>query len=92
MNLRIRFFATFRELFGFAESEIKLPVNSDVGRLLNRICDTPERREALFQSDGHLGQYIKILVNGRNIQFLKDLRTRLTDGDVVSVFPPIGGG
>jgi len=33
-----------------------------------------------------------VLVNGRNIHFLKGRRTRLEDGDEVALFPPLGGG
>lgn len=33
-----------------------------------------------------------ILVNGRNIGYLKGKRTRLNAGDEVSIFPPLAGG
>ena len=33
-----------------------------------------------------------ITVNGRNIHELKGSRTRLSDGDEVSLFPPVAGG
>jgi len=33
-----------------------------------------------------------ILVNGKNIEHLEKLDTKLKDGDVVSIFPPVGGG
>ena len=33
-----------------------------------------------------------VLVNGRNAAHLKGQRTRLADGDVVSIFPPLAGG
>lgn len=33
-----------------------------------------------------------ILVNGNNIAHLQWRNTRLQDGDVVSLFPPLGGG
>ncbi|WP_232216753.1 MoaD/ThiS family protein [Desulfurococcus amylolyticus] len=31
-----------------------------------------------------------ILVNGRHIQFIEELKLR--DGDVIAIFPPIAGG
>ena len=39
-----------------------------------------------------LRQFILILVNGRNINFLDGLNTKLAEGDVVAITPPIGGG
>ncbi|MFY9114832.1 MAG: MoaD family protein [Dethiobacteria bacterium] len=33
-----------------------------------------------------------VLVNGNNITHLQWKNTRLQDGDVVSLFPPLGGG
>jgi len=33
-----------------------------------------------------------ILVNGLNIEHLKGFETPLNDGDLVSIFPPAGGG
>ena len=36
--------------------------------------------------------YLHILVNGRNIAFLDGSETRLSEGDVVAILPPIGGG
>lgn len=33
-----------------------------------------------------------ILVNGLNIEHLDGLKTRVKSGDVVSIFPPSGGG
>lgn len=39
----------------------------------------------------YLGSCI-ITVNGRNVHELKGHRTRLSDGDEVSLFPPVAGG
>lgn len=33
-----------------------------------------------------------ILVNGKNIEHLEKLNTKLKDEDLVSIFPPVGGG
>ena len=39
-----------------------------------------------------LQQYILILLNGRNIRFLDGRDTKLKEGDVIAISPPIGGG
>jgi molybdopterin synthase sulfur carrier subunit len=35
---------------------------------------------------------IRILVNGRNINYLNRLNTKLSDGDLVTIMPIAGGG
>lgn len=102
----MKFFATFRELFD-AEKEVELKSGSTIQDLLNVICDSRRRRQKIFDRSGKLRPYVKILKNGRNIQFLEgvhielegeDVRfqggvhTKLDDGDVVAIFPPVGGG
>lgn len=40
-------------------------------------------------------RYLKgciVLVNGKNIGYLAGTRTKLSDGDEVSLFPPVAGG
>ena len=39
-----------------------------------------------------LRDFILILLNGRNIIFLDGLKTKLKEGDVVAISPPIAGG
>ena len=33
-----------------------------------------------------------VLVNGKNIGYLSGKKTKLSEGDVVSLFPPVAGG
>lgn len=103
----MKFFATFREVFGGAEKEIELESGSTIQDLLNVLCDSRRCRQKIFDRSGKLKPYIKILKNGRNIplfedtrielegkriQFLGGIHTELEDGDVVAIFPPVGGG
>ena len=33
-----------------------------------------------------------IMINGRHVKHLKDLETMVRNGDIISIFPPAGGG
>jgi len=92
MKVTARFFGDLIPLLG-RESTLDLEegasVNALVRLLSSRIgCKRP----------GYVGSYrvgggdLVILVNGRNIDTLERLETRLKDGDVVTLLPPFSGG
>ncbi|KYH32743.1 MoaD family protein [Neomoorella mulderi] len=58
--------------------------------LISRYGET-FRRE-LMTPEGKLKAGIAILVNGRNINFLKGLATPLSPRDKVTIIPPAAGG
>lgn len=45
--------------------------------------------------EGKVDKYLKnaiVLVNGKNVNFIDGRETKLKKHDVVSIYPPIGGG
>ena len=91
-TIAVRFFADLRQVFGMKQAQLPREAAPDVRHLLEVVCDTPERRAALFAEPGVLRKEIVFLVNGRNIRFLDGVDTRLERDDVVAVFPPVYGG
>ena len=89
MKIKVKFFASFRELF--QEGEVELPNGSTMRDLLNFLCDSSKRREGIFDGN-ELKPYLSILKNGQHIFHLNGLETKLDDGDTVAMFPPVGGG
>ncbi len=86
----------FREIMGEKEIEVELPSGSDVFYLLKAIS---EENDELFkmifefkEEEKCLSSRIRILVNGRTIHALEGIKTKLKEGDVVSLIPPISGG
>lgn len=57
-----------------------------VGRLLSILS-----KQYGTPFDTHV-RMCKVLVNGTNVAFLKDTRTKLADGDEVVLMPPMAGG
>jgi len=92
MMVKVNAFATLRAILGNGRV-MDLPDGVTVGELLDRlIADRPALREAIFAAPGVLRDHINILRNGRNIHFENGLDTEIKAEDVISIFPPVGGG
>ena len=92
MKIRVKFFATLRELFGAEEKEIELESGSDILDLLNILCDSSRRRQMIFDNSGKLRPYIQVLKNRKPIQSLGGIHVELKEGDLVGILPPVFGG
>lgn len=90
MPVRVRFFAYFREVFEAKELEVPAAEAPTLARLLERLASTPRRREELFAGAG-LKPHLILMINGAPPPSSPG-EAALRDGDVVSVFPLIGGG
>ena len=91
LKIKVKFFASFRELFQEKEREVELQRGSNMRDLLNLLCDSSKRRDQIFEG-GELKPYLAVLKNGKHIDDLNCLETRLEKGDTVVIFPPAGGG
>lgn len=92
IKVKVKFFTTFRQLFGTETKDIELESGTDIEALLHLLCDSRRCRQELFDNSGNIKQYVKILKNGRHIEFLDGTHTKLEEGDVVAMFPPAAGG
>lgn len=97
MKVSIRFFASLRELVGkkvetleFSDSE-EVTVEDGLKRLSKSYGK--DFIEYVFgEKTGEIKSYLTLLVNGKSIAVLDGLKTRLVDGDVLAILPPVGGG
>ncbi|MFX0005976.1 MAG: MoaD/ThiS family protein [Promethearchaeota archaeon] len=76
ITITVKFFAALRK-YGPPKEVLTIPENSKIMLLFNKYNIPKDERRAI------------ILVNGRPH---KELNTVLKEGDLVSIFPPIGGG
>lgn len=51
-----------------------------------------ELANEILDKNGKIKDYYRIVVNGRNIKLLNDLKTKLKDNDLIAIMPPIAGG
>lgn len=89
MELTLRFFANFREDVGQKEIEREYSDNSTVGDVLESL--TEEYGIDVFE-DGDLRPQISIMKNGTDVVHIDGRGTSLSDGDKLSIFPPVAGG
>jgi len=79
----VKFFATLRQVTKTREAEVP---GATVEEILDKLATMYE---------GRLQRYVKVstvLVNNKNVRYLKGEKTRLKPEDVVSIYPPLGGG
>ncbi len=76
ISVTVKFFASLRQ-YGPDKDVLIIPENSKVRLLFEKYNIPKDERRAI------------ILVNGRPH---KDLNTIMKNGDIISIFPPIGGG
>jgi sulfur carrier protein ThiS len=93
LNISLKLFGRFIELFDIDEKEISLKTSATVMDLLNSLCNTEELRSNIFSSSSRsLKPNVVIRKNGRFIIHLNWLDTELEEGDRVDILTLHCGG
>ena len=91
----MRYFTTLRELAGTKEEDIEIQDGSDLIHLVNKVVSKygNEAFDYLYvEGTEEIDPSIQFLVNGTSQCNLEGLKTKLVNGDVVAIIPPVGGG
>ena len=88
----VKFFATYRIITGCRSCTLTAPATvSDLFAEL--VKQWPAFREELLNEDGtDKGSIVRVMVNGRHIEHLDGMATKLSDDDVVAITPQVAGG
>jgi sulfur-carrier protein len=90
--MKIRYYATLRDITGVEEAEWSAPAPT-VSALVDNLCAHygPRFRRWLKEGEG-VAPWVIVMVNGRDYRHLQGADTRLGPNDTITLFPPVAGG
>ena len=90
--VEVKFLARFRDITG--KRSVNIKHNGNIAGLIDILTDEygNEFKDALFDKKGELRDYMKILVNGEDIQSSGGLESQIKDNDEIVIFQTIAGG
>jgi molybdopterin synthase sulfur carrier subunit len=91
MKVTLKLFADLRKEGDDGIIPLQLSDDSAIKDLLDRLKEDAFLAGKLFD-EGTLKDIFIVLVNGRRMDNLNGLDTALSEGDEVSMFPPVAGG
>ena len=97
MQVSVRFFTTLREVTGKREETIEFTEASaaTLEDVLQKLTKKHGKDFTEYVYDRRTHQpkgYLQFLINGKSITPTKGFQTKLRDGDVLAIIPPVGGG
>ena len=82
----VKLYANLRKLAGTKEVSLE---GDTVGGVLDRLVKSSPNLEPILLEKEGLRPHVLVTLNGHNIV---ELNVRVTEQDVIAVFPPIAGG
>ena len=97
MQVSVRYFTRLREIVGKREETLRFSDKETItiGTALEKLSRKHGKAFTEYVYDKKTGRprsFLQFLVNGRGIPPDLETDSRLTDGDVMAIIPPVGGG
>lgn len=94
MEVEVKYYAMIRDITKKRSETIELPQGANVKELLQRLIKIygDKLENYIYNKDGEPRNYLAYMLNGKNILSLNRFKTLLSEGDTLSILPPIGGG
>lgn len=91
--MEIKVYATLRPIVGASSVTLNGAAEMTVAEMLAALYKKfPDLKPELHKGRDDLHPAIHILINGRDMRYIDGQQTRLSAGDDVRIFPPVGGG
>ena len=93
MKITVRFYGIAYDYTGLREWKPELEFGANILDLMkNIVLEFPKLRDLVYDDTGDYIEYLAVSINNVDILGLNGVNTLLSEGDVVFVMPPIGGG
>ncbi|GAB7388309.1 hypothetical protein BSNK01_21460 [Bacillaceae bacterium] len=91
--MKVKLFATFREIVQNKTLDIPYRENMTIRELLDQLIQSyPLLNEEIYTGERELKPHVQIFINGKNIRHADGLETRFQADDEIALFPPVAGG
>jgi len=91
-RVKVRLYTILQEVADRKEVEIEASsVKEVVSTLVNMFGDDFKAR-LINEKTGSIKPFFNILVDGKRLFLPKEMNSKLHEGNVVDIFPPVGGG
>ena len=90
--IEVKFLTRFLDITG--EKVTQIEDAKDMNTLIDILNEKYQNgfKEVLLDDKGNIRDYLKVIVNGKDVRSINGLETPLNDGDQVVMFQTIAGG
>ncbi len=88
-RVTIKVYSSLREKLGFSQKEIEAKTLKEA---VKKITEKSNLKNILFENKNKIWNYYVITVNSEIVDNSKISKIKLSDGDIINIFPPVAGG
>jgi molybdopterin synthase sulfur carrier subunit len=94
MKIEVKFFTSLREITGKKVDQLQMQNSITIDEFVTLLSERYGKnfREYIYNKKGEPQEFLSFLINGTNINNMQGLDTKLKNGDIVAILPPVGGG
>ena len=92
VDVELRLFATFRAAVGQKTITREFPEGVTIREVLEALEAEFDDLAGQLLADGAIPEQLNVLKNGQDVRHGEGLEGTLTEGDRLSLFPPVAGG